>query len=115
MRRWAIVILTLATALVHASFFVGDPKGGLIFLLNGLGYIGLLALLYVRVGLPASLVRLVRPVLIGYTALTIVLYVVLSYRAGNWSIPLGPVDKLIEVVMIALLWWEGRSAPAASA
>ncbi len=113
MRRWAIVALTVATALVHVSFFVGDPKGGLIFLLNGLGYIGLLGLLYVRVGLPPSLLRLVRPVLMSYTALTIVLYVVLSYRAGNWSIPLGPIDKLIEVAMIALLWSEGRSAAPA--
>jgi hypothetical protein len=115
MRRWAIVALAVATALMHLSFFIRDPKGGVfsvLFLLNGLGYLGLLGLLYVRLGLPQSLVRLVRPAFIAYTALTIILYVVFSYQAGNWSIPLGPIDKLAELALIGLLWSEGRSASA---
>jgi hypothetical protein len=37
MRHWAIVALTMVTALVHLSFFVRDPKGNFIFLLSGLG------------------------------------------------------------------------------
>jgi hypothetical protein len=115
MRRWAIVALTVATALVHLSFFIRDPKGGFIFLLNALGYLGLLGLLYVRVGLPQSIVRLVRPAFIAFTTLTIILYVVFSYQAGNWSIPLGPIDKLGELVLIGLLWSEGQSAPATAA
>jgi len=115
MRRWAIVALTIVTALAHLSFFVRDPKGNFIFLLNGLGYLGLLGLLYMRVGLPPSLVRLVRPAFIGYTALTIIVYVVISYQAHSWSIPLGPIDKLAELALIGLLWSEGRSGPARSA
>ena len=115
MRRWAIILLTVATALVHLSFFIQDPRGNFIFLLNGLGYLGLLGLLYVRVGLPASLVRLVRPALMGYAALTIVLYVVISYQAQSWSIPIGPIDKLVELVLIGLLWSEERSARSARA
>jgi len=112
MRRWVIVLLTLATALVHVSFFLPDPKAGIIFGLNALGYIGLLGLLYLKLGLPAPVARVVRPAFIGYTALTIVLYVVFSYRSGHWSVPLGPIDKLIEMALVALLWSERQPTAA---
>jgi hypothetical protein len=75
----------------------------------------LLGLLYMRMDLPPSLVRLVRPAFIGHTALTIVAYAVISYQAHSWSIPLGPTDKLAELVLIGPLWSEGRSGPARSA
>ncbi len=108
MRRWAIVLLTIITAGVHISFFASGPKGGVIFLLNGLGYLGLLGLLYLPIGLLQSLHRLVRPLFIGYTALTIILYIVLSYQTHSWSIPLGPIDKVLEAILIVLLWLEGK-------
>ena len=109
MRRWAIILLTFITAIVHISFFVSNPKGAVIFLLNGLGYLGLLGLLYLPIGLPATLHRFVRPLFIGYTALTIILYFILSYQAHSWTIPLGPIDKVLEVILIGLLWSEGQA------
>jgi hypothetical protein len=112
MRRWAIILLTVATAAVHLSFFLRDPKGAMIFLLNALGYLGLLGLLYLGIPALQALHRFVRPLFIGYTALTIVLYIVLSYHAHQWTIPLGPIDKALEVVLIALLWSEGRAKVA---
>jgi hypothetical protein len=109
MRRWVIILLTIITASVHISFFVSNPKGAVIFLLNGLGYLGLLGFLYLPIGLPQSFHRLARPLLIGYTAITIILYLILSYQAHNWTIPLGPIDKALEVILIVLLWSEGIS------
>jgi hypothetical protein len=112
MRRTLIILLTLITAGIHFYFFNTDPKGGLLFtmfLLNGLGYLGLLGLLYLPLGLPASLHRLVRPLFIGYTVLTIVLYIIISAQSGIWSAPWAPVAKVDEVILIWQLWAEGKA------
>jgi len=112
MRRTLIVILTLITAVIHFYFFSTDPKGGslfILFLLNGIGYLGLLGLLYLPLGLPESLHRLVRPVFIGYTILTIVLYIIISAQSGIWSFPLAPIAKVAEVLLTWQLWAEGKA------
>ena len=114
MRRYLIVLLTLITAVIHFYFFNTDPKGGLLFimfLLNGLGYLGLLGLLYLPLGLPSSLHRLVRPVFIGYTILTIALYIIISASSGIWSVPLAPIAKVAEVILVWQLWAEGKTMP----
>jgi hypothetical protein len=53
----------------------------------------------------------VRWALIGYTAVTIVLYGVWGAMSGDWTVPLGPIAKLIEGTLIGLLWRDrvGRS------
>ncbi len=97
--RAGIALLTLATALIHLQLNFPDPM----FILNGLGYLALLAALF----LP-SLARyrgLVRWALIGYTALTILLWLLLGART-----PIGYMDKVIEIVLIALLLIEARRA-----
>lgn len=112
MRRYLIVLLTLITTGIHFYFYNTDPKGGLLFimfLLNGLGYLGLLALLYLPLGLPTSIHRLVRPVFIGYTLLTIVLYIIISAQSGIWSPPWAPVAKVAEAILIWQLWAEGKA------
>lgn len=106
-RRWAIVLLTLATAVIHIHFFFPNPRREWIFLLNGLGYLGLLTLLYGPLGLPGKLHRWVRPMFIGYTALTIAAYVFFSLQLHSWSLWWGPISKALEIVLIALLWIEG--------
>jgi hypothetical protein len=111
MRRTLIIILTLITTVIHFYFFSTDPKGGLLFtmfLLNGLGYLGLLGLLYLPLGLPTSLHRLVRPVFIGYTVLTILLYIIISAQSGIWSVPWAPVAKVAEVILVWRLLAEGK-------
>jgi hypothetical protein len=95
--RAGIALLTLATALIHLQLNFPDPM----FILNGLGYLALLAALF----LP-SLARyrgLIRRALIGYTALTILLWLLLGART-----PIGYMDKVIEIVLIALLLIEAR-------
>ena len=73
------------------------------FILNGLGYLALLAALYLPVAPLARYRGAVRWVLVGYTALTILLWVLIGARST-----IGYVDKVIEVALIALLLLEAR-------
>jgi hypothetical protein len=97
--RVGIILLTLATALIHLQLAFPDPA----FILNGLGYLTLLAALYLPVPRLARYRNTVRWVLIGFTALTILLWVLLGAR-----IPIGYIDKAIEIVLIVLLLLEAR-------
>jgi len=99
-----IILLTLATAAIHMSFFIEDPAHGLIYALNALGYVALVAALYLPNPALDTLRRLVRRALMGYAGLTIFAYVAFGLVRHEWTVPLGPIDKLIEVVLIALLW-----------
>jgi hypothetical protein len=94
-----IVLLALATAVIHLSLNFPD----VMFILNGLGYIALVAALFLP--LPFFIQRrgLIRNVLIGYTALTIILWVVMGART-----PIGYIDKAIEVVLIVLLFLDKK-------
>jgi hypothetical protein len=112
MRRTLIIILTLITAGIHFYFYATGEKGILLFqlfLLNGLGYLGLLGLLYLPLRLPESIHRLVRPVFMAYTVLTIVLYIIISAQSGIWSAPLAPIAKLDELILVWQLWVEGKA------
>jgi len=111
MRRNMIILLTLFTAGIHIYEYTLFPKDTLfiLFLLNGLGYLGLLGLLYLPLRLPQSIHRLVRPVFIGYTILTIVLYILVSWQQQYWAIPWGPIAKIDEAVLVWLLWSEGKA------
>ena len=93
-----IILLTLATAIIHLSLFP-DP----VFMLNGLGYLGLLAAYFLPIPFLAGRHKLVWWGLLGYTLLTIVLWIVL----GDKSWPAGAVGyaaKAVEVILVALLW-----------
>lgn len=103
-----IVITTLVTALIH--FYIASMLGGYLFILNGLGYLALMVALLLPQSLiervlPANLARsfraFVRYAFIGYTLLTILLWVVMGSRNA-----LAYVDKLAEVVLVVLLWMD---------
>ena len=97
--RGGIVLLTLATALIHLQLAFPDP----VFILNGLGYLALLAALYVPIPQVARYRNAVRWVLIGYTALTLFLWILIGART-----PIGYTVAAIEVALIALLLLEAR-------
>jgi len=92
----AIVGLTLATAYIHLSL------GGLLFTLNGLGFVGLAGLVVIGAVSQIDLVKrfswFPRVALIGYAAMTIAGYLVM----GPY-ISLGFIAKGIEVALIALV------------
>ena len=104
-----IIVLTIATAAIHFSRALADPEIRVLFILNGLGYLALLAALYLPLPVVQGRLALVRRVLIGYAGLTIVLWAIWSIMSGEVT-ALGVVDKLIEIALIGLLWQKGRRA-----
>jgi hypothetical protein len=108
--QWAIVVLAAATALIHITLAFTFPNGvDPIFILNGVGYLGLVALLYLPVTALAPYREVVRWVLIAYTAATIVIW--LFPQIGVRS-TIAYMTKLIEIALIICLWldWQ-RSRP----
>ena len=101
--QWGIILLTVATAVIHFSLLFPNP----LFILNGLGYLGLLAALYLPISQLRNYRGLARWVLLGYTALTVILWVIMGSR-----ILIGYVDKAIEIILIILLWLESRQTNA---
>lgn len=93
-----IVALTLVTGVAHLLIGLG---GGRLLLLNGLGFIGLLGLLIVPLGLTESLKNVVRLVLIGYTVVTIAGYFYLHSVAQFEVLALSL--KAVELLLVVLL------------
>lgn len=96
-----IIVLTLATALIHIVLAI--PQRLLMFYLNGVGYVALLVALFAPPLPPFR--RLTRWTLLGYAALTVLLWV----RLGERSLT-AYIDKLIEVALIGMLWVEERQS-----
>lgn len=97
--QFGVVILTLFTAFIHISLNFPD----VVFILNGLGYLALLATLYLTLPRLAPYRHLVRWVLVGYAALTVLLWLAIGLRT-----PLGYITTADEVVLILLLLLEAR-------
>jgi hypothetical protein len=107
-----IFVLTVATAVIHlylaltAIGSMGFNFGVMLFILNGLGYLGLLAVLQLPIRQLARFRSAARWVLIGFAALTIVLFFIM---APVYPI-IGYVNKVIEVALIALLLADAYTA-----
>ena len=102
----AIVLLTVATAIIHIVLAIPSPAPmNIIFFLNGLGYLALVAGLYLVPQLD-NMHTVIRWVLVGYAAVTIILFFVFNAETGYG--PLGLITKAIEVVLIILLIMDSR-------
>jgi hypothetical protein len=107
-----IFLLTLATAVIHlylaltAIASMGLNFGVMLFILNGLGYLGFVAALQLPIRQLARFRSAARWVLVAFTALTIVLFFVM---APEYTV-IGYVDKAIEVALIALLLADAYTA-----
>jgi len=107
-----IFVLTVATAVIHlylalsAIGSMGFNFGVMLFILNGLGYLGLLAVLQLPIRQLARFRSAARWALIVFAALTIVLFFIM---APVYMI-IGYVDKAIEVALIALLLADAYTA-----
>ena len=99
--HYGIILAAIATAILHLSLFP-DP----IFTLNGLGYLGLLGAYFLPIALFQQRHNLVWWALVGYTALTIVLWVIMgdkTFVAGTSSAT-GYYAKAAEVLLLIFLW-----------
>jgi hypothetical protein len=107
-----IFVLTMATAIIHlylaltAIGSMGFNFGVMLFILNGLGYLGLVAALQLPIPQLARFRSAARWTLVAFTALTIVLFFLM---APEYTI-IGYVDKAIEVALIALLLADAYTA-----
>jgi hypothetical protein len=109
-----IFLLTLATAAIHlylaftAIPYMGLNFGVMLFIVNGLGYLALLAVLQLPIPQLARFRGAARWALIAFAAVTIVLFFIMAPKP--YTI-LGYVDKAIEVALIALLLADAYTAP----
>jgi hypothetical protein len=98
--RFLIIILTLFTAFVHLvmlGFAPGHPPD-VLFILNGLGYLGLLAAVIFRI--PAGQQVLIHYAFMAYTLATIVAFFAIAPEKGA----LGYTTKAVEALLIVFLW-----------
>ena len=107
-RQYAIIVLTVITAIIHLLLAFRFLPGflGILFILNGIGYLVLLIGLYFIPQL-APRRSLIRWLLLGFTALTFVLYFVMNWP-DVWGL-MGLVDKGVELLLIILLLLDRNS------
>jgi len=96
-----ILFAGLVTALIHLYLnFLGGFD--VMFTLNGLGYLGLLGLLFLPIPFLRPFRPVVRWVIMGYALLTIVAWFVFNGRTDVY----GYTAKLAEVALIVLLFFD---------
>jgi len=94
-----IILLTLATALIHIILAI--PEGLVMFYLNGIGYLVLVTAHYLpQLRKWRGFIRLA---FIAYTGVTIIAWVFIGERTI-----IGYLDKLIEAALIVLLIVEAK-------
>jgi hypothetical protein len=100
-KHYGIILSNLATAFLHISLF---PD--IMFALNGVGYLGLLGAYLLPIPFFQERHRLVWWVLVGYTLLTIVLWVIMGSKqfVAGTSSAIGYYAKAAEVILLAFLW-----------
>ncbi len=98
--QYGIAYLGSVSGFIHLGLGL---QGDMLLLLNGLGYLALLAALFwpSRVIIKESERRLILWVLLGYTAITFIGYF-LTHPLGGYD-TLGLVTKIIEVGLMAFL------------
>ena len=107
-KQIAIILLTVITAIVHLSlafsaYGSGDMQTAIMFTLNGLGYLALLAVYFLPVQFFQRYHPLLRWAFIAFVAVTIIAWVAI----GDKSWPAGAVGyftKLVELALIVLLF-----------
>ena len=103
-RHYGIIIATLATAYLHLSLYsiLGfDP-----IVLNGLGYLVLLGAYFLPIPFFQQKHQLVWWGLLGYTALTLVLWVVMGEKNfyASPSAAIGYYAKAAELFLLGFLY-----------
>jgi hypothetical protein len=105
LKQWGIILLTLATAGIHVSLLFPDP----LFILNGAGFLVLLAAYILPINYFRQKRSLIRVVFMAFTAVTILAWVAIgdkSWPAGM----LGFITKAIELALLGFLWSDRRSS-----
>ena len=101
--QYGVIVTAVITALIHLYLGITLPYP--LFILNAIGYLGLLIILFIQVPLAQQNRSLIRWVLMGFTAVTIVAWLAIGDK--SWpSGALGYVTKFDEIILLALLWMD---------
>lgn len=109
--RTVILLAGLITAVIHLVILninfvreLGRPD--ILFTLNGLGYLGLLALFFLEPVFMLEQWDFLHYIFMGFAAVTIVAFFVLGGTGfgGTEVDPLGYATKLVELILIVALW-----------
>lgn len=116
-KDYGVILAVLVTAILHlaAAFdpvlFTHGPDP--LFILNGLGYLGLLGAYFLPIPFFQERRNLVRWALIGFAAITIVAWLVIwvgfyvirdGYSFFHRDSIYGVPSKIAEIALIGLLW-----------
>lgn len=96
--KWIIAILALLTAGIHLTLLFPD----VLFILNGLGYLTLLAAYLLPIPVARDRRALVRWAFIGFTVVTILAWLAIGVKTWPEG-GLGYVTKAIEVLLVIAL------------
>jgi len=109
--RTVVIVLGLATALIHLSLnfppTIRPPE--LLFTLNGLGYLALVAAFAFDPPVVREHRRALHYLFIAYTLVTILGWVAIGARNV-----VGYTDKAVEIVLVLALWRHLRDLRAGS-
>jgi hypothetical protein len=111
--QFGITVLALITAIIHLVV-LNVRMGGLDipFVLNGLGFLALLAAYMLPLPFAIDHRELVRWLFIGFTAVTILAWVFIAFlpaiQGRGYNDGVGYFTKLVELGLIVLLLLEGR-------
>ncbi|HAD07164.1 MAG TPA: hypothetical protein DCE76_08405 [Anaerolineaceae bacterium] len=94
-----IILLTIATAGIHISLLFPD----VVFILNGLGFLSLAAAYFLPIPLFIQKRKWIAWAYMGYTLITILLWVVIGERST-----LGFATKAIELALLISVWIDYR-------
>lgn len=103
-KQYGILLAGLATAILHLELF--SKMGPDPIVLNGLGYLALLGAYFLPIPMLQQRHKLVWWVLVGYTILTIVLWIIMgdkTFVAGTSS-AIGYYAKAAEIFLLGFLW-----------
>jgi hypothetical protein len=99
--RYAILIITVITALVHLYLAVSSTPFDIVFFLNFLGYLALCAAFFLPLPIVKDYHGLVRWVYMAFVVVTIIAWAFIGLRV--WF---AYIDKILEVALVVLLWFE---------
>lgn len=100
--KYGIIALACVTAVIH--FFLGN----LLFILNGVGYLILLALFILPPFTPWR--EPARWVMVAYAGFTIAAYFFV-HRDGSWQMDgLGVLTKVIEIILVLALIYDFQNS-----
>jgi len=103
-KHYGIIVFCLATAFLHLSLL---PQMGLDpIVLNGFGYLALLGAYFLPIPFFQQRHKLVWWALVGYTLLTIILWIILGDKqfVPGTSSATGYYAKAAELFLLAFLW-----------